>query len=173
MRTATLILAALATLLVACSKKEEPAKPPGPDKIVAPAKTPPVKLECDALVPKDVRDKYFAGATFEPMPTVTTRAGKTMNCMFKKGDELQMVQVICNKVPDDTVNQAMDQEKAAMKDAKDLPGIGKRAFAGTQNGKHILRFTDDDTSCTGSIMGSVSEDVAKYLVAHLTPDMPL
>jgi hypothetical protein len=175
MRITTLFLAATALLAAACGKKTEsnpePAKP-GPDKIIAPVKTEAPKLACDTVLPAAVRDKYFAGMTLASSPAVKTAAGLTLNCVFQKGTETQMVQVVCNHVADDIVSEILGNLKRSMHDVNDVPGVGKEAYEGVQDGKRILRFHDDDTSCYGSILSSPSAaDVAKALVASLTPDL--
>jgi hypothetical protein len=169
MRQKILICATLAALLAACGKKTEtPAPPPpGPDKIVAPAK--PIPFDCDLILPKEVRAKYFPDSVYEP---VTPKKGtKTLDCVFKKGTVVQMVQVMCDRKDDGAIKMVLDEAKAGLTDIKDVSGIGKYAYMGMAKNEPVLRFRDDDTYCYGTILAVPgAEELAKTLVATLKPE---
>jgi hypothetical protein len=169
MRT-TIVVLSLAALSAACGKKKTEAPPPGPEKIIAPDVAP--MANCPSLLPNELRAQYFAGLAMSPTPPQKTGSGTLLTCIFSKpGAEQQVVQVNCSAIAPSTLDQDMKEIRTRMTDVKELSGIGKQAFVGTENGKKILRFVDDDTRCYGVITSSPNaEAVAKALVAVLTPD---
>lgn len=185
-----------ATLLVtACKKEEEAARPvdkpvttvpvpppaptapsdkPGETAAASPTGTPaaapaaPGNPTCDKLVPASLRDKYFAG--FEAKDEESA-GGRSCSFINATQGEVYLYSVMCVDWDDATFQTTMERGKKSMKNAKDLPGIGKAAYVGETPIGPMIQFRDDDTNCYGTLTAPADKapELAKELVGVLTP----
>jgi hypothetical protein len=169
MRILSLTLAA--AMVAACgNKKTEPAPP----KTVEPPPLPlqPTAnrtLDCDSIIPKAARDKYFDGMQMELQKEKRGGSGRVLDCPLHKGKDLAYVQVMCNTLMNYSVNGILDTAKSELKDVKDVAGVGRRAYVGMRGDRQVLHFADDDTPCYGVLISVPhAEDVARIIVSNLT-----
>jgi hypothetical protein len=196
MRSAGLVTI-LALMTAACGqKKEEPSAPvaqpdkPNPN---APASQPasaptatiqpgvPVtkyeggklpNIECDHLVPKATRDKYFAGMNAQPGKVGGVGGQESVSCAFLNGREVNLVAAMCTVEWDDSEFVGnMNNAKAGLTNIKTVEGVGKHGFQGdtTTQGMKMVVFRDDDTPCYASvaIKGDNALELAKEIAANL------
>ena len=182
-------------LFAACSKKNEEAKKtdpaaatpapaaakpaePTPGSAAAPAAAPAAatgKLDCDKVLPKSLRDKYFAGATIENNPQPVDFAG---SCKITQGDDTREVNVSCHDNVAAGMQASIDALKKSLPNAKEQSGIGKAAVvvdmgevAGKKLGMQVTAW-DDDSNCQVSLsLGGTVDAIAftKDLLAALPP----
>lgn len=70
------------------------------------------------------------------------------------------------------MKESMETGKTALKDGKDLAGVGRMAYVGSMVGISMIQFWDDDTPCFVSMTAADEAKgtaLAKDLVAPLTP----
>ena len=174
--TRVLVVASL-SLLVACSQKkdEERVAPPQSAPVTgtqpAPPPTPPgaaAKLTCEAVFPKPLQDKYFAGATVTDVPQATDFAA---GCKVMPAGAT--VEVELNVTCHDNVRAAKDTVIASIKDMEDLAGVGapgRKKDLG-EAGTQIMAW-DEDSNC--QVIGVLPKGVdaeafLKDLLAQLPP----
>lgn len=182
---AVLLIGALS--LLGCSKKHDnagdvpaakpaakPATPVGGAEATPPPGAP-GKLNCDKVVPKDLREKYFAGFEWTDSPAPVDSIGE---CKFHKDKLEGSITVTCNDNMDAAMQASIDGIKKTMPEAKDAPGIGKGAvyIPGDKVGDVTLgnQMTawDDDSNCSVHVNVPAAEDVkavTKDMLAALPP----
>jgi len=129
----------------------------------------PGALDCDRVLSKDLRAKYFATAKITNNPQPIPQAGE---CKIAMGEDDATITVTCH----DNMAAAMTMSIEGLKKnlgAKDLPGVGKGAVtvdmgaAGTQ-----VTAWDDDSNCSVSVALPKAIDptaFSKDLLASLPP----
>ena len=169
----TLALLACIVLSVACSSKKDspggggPTPNPVPG---APAATGAKgKLDCDRVLSKDLRAKYFASATITNNPQPIAEAAE---CQIKIGEEDADVTVTCHANMAAAMDMSIENLKKSL-GAKDLPGVGKGAVT-VDIGAGAVHVTawDDDSNCSISAVVPKPIDPTAYskdLLASLPP----
>jgi hypothetical protein len=178
-------------MVAACSKKKEEGAPAGDPKAApgvtapapapeapAPAPTPTAsatKLTCDKIFPKELRDKYFAGAEITDNPQPVDFTGE---CKTKKGDAEGVVNVSCHDNVSAAMQGSIDGLKKAIKETKDLPGVGKGAIivdmgkiAGKQMPVQVTAW-DDNSNCNVHVAAPEGVD-ATALAKDMLATLPL
>jgi len=159
-------------LSIGCSNKKDSSSGSGPTPNAtpgAPATAAKGNLDCDRVLSKDLRAKYFAGATITNNPQPIAQAGE---CQIKVGEDDADLTVTCH----DNMAAAMDMSIENLKKnlgAKDLPGVGKGAVT-VDIGKGSVHVTawDDDSNCSISAVVPKQIDPVAYskdLLASLPP----
>jgi hypothetical protein len=186
-------LVAVVLGLVACGKKDDssaadhpPAVAQQAEKHGVPASSPPpattkpaparseYKINCDRLISKDVRDKFFNGAT--PEEQIMPMMGDiSVTCRFENVHEARAdkkvttVAIWCTD-NDAAIKPAMERKKQALKSASDVPGLGQMAFEGDIGTVHNVMVLEGDTNCYTTVTGGTQGvDISKALVGSVTP----
>jgi hypothetical protein len=185
-------MAVLAMVAAGCGqKKDEAAKAPAPaaeKPAAAAAQTQPavggkpdVKvtqalrggmpiIECDKLVPKETRDKFFAGMTPQDGKVKGVGGQESVTCSFQKGQDISLVSALCTTEwaePEFVSN--MNNAKKSLTNLKTVEGIGKHGFSGESTGMTVVVFRDDNTPCYASVATKMGNalDIAKEIAANL------
>ncbi len=150
---------------------DKPADKPATDK---PPATPPAAagpaMSCDKVLSQATRDKYLKGELQKDQAGATPTA---VSCSFlvEATASASAVNYLCQPAwPDDRMKQTVDASRGMLKNAKDVPGVGRMAVAGDM-GMTMMTIWDDDTNCIITATGSFGDVAAlgKALVADLTP----
>ena len=203
---------ALAALLIAsaCAKKtDNPAPPPGgsgatpsPTAGTTPSEGTPVTptpaaaavapLNCDTIVSKEMREKYFAGATFKGRPQAVPTSGE---CEINTADAMASITVDCQQANVDHLEATLKTIKGgtaslpagagsavpegykvnaeAMKTKnKELPpGVGRGGFTDASHSiGTMVTVWDDDSNCMAIMLVPPKIDAiafTKDLLANL------
>jgi hypothetical protein len=185
------LIGLLFAVTAACGqKKEEPSAPvaekdkPKPAPASQPAAAPnkpgvPVTkyegggvpvIDCERLVPKATRDKFFAGMTPQPGKVRGVGNQESVVCSFQKGPEIDLVSALCTtEWAEGEFVGNMNNAKAGMTNVKTIEGVGKHGFEGDTQGMKMVVFRDDDTPCYASVAtkGGNALDLAKEIAANL------
>jgi len=160
-------------LAIGCSSKKDSPSGGGPTPNPVPGAPAATKaagaLDCDRVLSKDLRAKYFASATITNNPQPIAEAGE---CKIKMGEDDADLSVTCH----DNMAAAMDMSIEGLKKnlgAKDLPGVGKGAVTVDMGaaGVHVTAW-DDDSNCSISAVVPKSMDPTAYskdVLASLPP----
>jgi hypothetical protein len=184
MRSTTVLLTALLSLLIACKKSDkkpdETAAPAG-SAAAAPAAAAPAapaapaagKLTCDKVLSKALQDKYFAGATITDNPQPTDF---TAECKIKFSDAAApegTIAVTCHDNMAAAMNETIKAIKGSSKDMKELSGVGKAALTqSVADIGHMVQAWDDDSNCNATVFVPNAIDAAAFtkdLLASLPP----
>lgn len=167
MRMRTLLILGSLVLVAACSNKKD--SPSGGVGASPAASEITGALDCDRVLSKDLRAKYFASATIKNNPQAIAQAAE---CKITMGEEDANFTVTCH----DNMAAAMTASLESLKKnlgAKDLPGVGRGAVTVDMGGGavHVTAW-DDDSNCSISAAVPKSIDAtafAKDLLASLPP----
>jgi hypothetical protein len=160
-------------LMFACSSKKDAPGGGGPAPTAAPggpaATAVERALDCDRVLAKEVRAKYFAGATFTNVPQPIASAGE---CKITMGEDDVRVSVTCHDNMAASMAMSIDNLKKNL-GAKDLPGVGRGAVTVDMGaaGVHVTAW-DDDSNCSISVGVPKAIDptaFAKDLLGTLPP----
>jgi hypothetical protein len=158
----TVLFAVLLTF-TACKKKEDKAAAPAPsDKPAAtdtakPAEPPPAapaaatKLDCDKILSKDLRDKYFANMEIKDEPAPMPEIGK---CSIEPGTSGAKsggsVQAICNDAQKVNRDQILKAMLDADKQAKPIDGVPQSMIKELPSATQVTAY-DQDSNCNVSV----------------------
>lgn len=171
MRTVPVVMCLV--LVSACSSKKDPPKAGGLAPPAVPAVPAPTRaahaLDCDRVLSKDLRARYFATATITNVPQPIADAAE---CKIKMGEDDVAIAVTCH----DNMAAAMAGSIEGLKKnlhALDLPGVGRGAVTVDIGGGavHVTAW-DDDSNCSISVTvpkGIDPATFAKDLLAALPP----
>jgi len=167
------IALACLVLLAACSKKErdKPPEPPPPARddarvasadarAPADARLPEPTPLCGKLLPKPIRDRYFAGATITAAPP--SHGGE--KCQIKLGDQLAtLIEAACSDnvkaMKDDMIKSFRNTYETGTR----IPDVGAPALVATMdNGQTVVYAWNADSSCV--IAGELPKGIDPALV---------
>lgn len=165
-------LAGCLVLVLACSnKKDASGGDPGAQAVSgAPAATKEAgALDCDRVLSKELRAKYFTGATITNNPQPIAQAAE---CKIKMGEDGANFAVTCHDNMAASMTASLENLKKNL-GAKDLPGVGKGAVTVDLGGGavHVTAW-DDDSNCSISASVPKAIDPTKFsndLLASLPP----
>jgi len=166
------VLACL-VLTIGCSNKNDSPGGGGPTPKPVPGAPAATKaagaLDCDRVLSKDLRAKYFATATIKNNPQPIAQAAE---CEIKIGEDDADVTVTCL----DNMAAAREMSIESLKKnmaAKDLPGVGKGAVSVDMGGGNVhVTAWDDDSNCSFSAVVPKAIDPVAYskdLLGSLPP----
>lgn len=146
----SLRLASCLVLVIACSnKKEAPSGSPGAPPASSPAASQPGALDCDRVLSKELRAKYFANAaTIKNLPQPIAQAAE---CKIEMGEDDASLAVTCHDNMAAAMTASIENLKKNLR-AKDLPGVGKGAVTVDIGGGNVhVTAWDDDSNCSISV----------------------
>ncbi len=143
-------LASCLLLVVACSnKKDSPSggtgAQPAPGGL---ATSQPGALDCDRVLSKELRAKYFANTTIANLPQPIAQAAE---CKIEMGEDDASLAVTCHDNMAASMAASIENLKKNL-GAKDLPGVGKGAVTVDVGGGNVhVTAWDDDSNCSISV----------------------
>ena len=183
MRPPSVLLTVVASVClnsVACKKADKKADDPGaPAPAAAPlagtpaaaAKPTAPKLTCDQAFPKALQDKYFPGQKVTSIPQPVDDTVECEIAAKAPGEPTGKVQVACSEHMAEAMQPTIDGLKKAMKDTKDLPGVGKAAVTlDIADMATSVTAWDDNSNCQTMVFAPKGVDavaLAKDLLAIL------
>ena len=144
----SVLFTALLTI-TACSKKKEEAPAPA-DKPTSGAPAAPASpaggeaaMDCDKVLPKELRDKYFAGATVENHPHPVKWVGQCKITPAGEGATSTEVNASChtnNKLAKDATLQQLPKSFPEM---KPIDGVADSLWRDTSVGQQFTAYAGD------------------------------